>query len=139
MKEYLRLEEMSNRRKDKTLLPVNIWIDDSGTYINERHAKRIKFQQNKGDKMGGQPVASMKLDGVVIKTSHYEDGNQLSESDIDEIRNFVINNSYALDKLADEKIKIEDFDSIMIQGGERASDRAIEHQKDLVDILVEEC
>ena len=43
MKQYL--TEFATLRKKHTKLPVNIWVDDAGTYLNSGHFKRIKFQK----------------------------------------------------------------------------------------------
>lgn len=40
------LTEMSNLRKDQTGLPVNIWVDETGSYKKGKHGPRIKFQND---------------------------------------------------------------------------------------------
>jgi hypothetical protein len=46
---HLLICEMSNLLKRYTGLPVNLWIDDGGTYMNSGHAERLKFQNNTKD------------------------------------------------------------------------------------------
>ena len=51
----------------------------------------------------------------------------LSTEEIKEIQAFVINNAYALDKLADQLIWKEDFFEFMIKGGIKASKEQIDN------------
>jgi hypothetical protein len=46
-KDSSRFNEMAVSRKDKTGLPVNIYLDTNGTYKRGGHGKRIKFQQKR--------------------------------------------------------------------------------------------
>ena len=48
------------------------------------------------------------------------------------------NNSYALSKVADEDIFMDQFDEVMIKGGEPATEEQIENQKILVDEFIKE-
>lgn len=111
--------EMSNKRKFQTGLPVNIWIDEGGWYAG--HAKRIKFQLNHADRMANQPSASMTLDGELVLDTYDKSVSELSKADIRAVSNFVKNNAFALDKIADEEIYMDTFDEFMIRGGEPAS------------------
>ena len=56
--------EMSNYRKRKTGLPVNVWIDQAENYKDGGHAKRIKFQINKADRYQNNSCP-MLLDGSI--------------------------------------------------------------------------
>lgn len=120
--ETLHLQEMANVRKKQTGLPVNIWIDEAETYKKGKHSKFIKFQMDKGLNFK-EPTCPMLLDGTipekVLQCS-------ISKSEIKEIQTFVINNAYALDKLADQLIWKEDFFEFMIKGGDEASKEQIE-------------
>ena len=137
---------MAGKSKNEVGLPVNIYIDDSGTYRNSGHGKRFKFQMNKRNKAKEQPFASMSLylddyktDKAFLKT--YEKSKfkkELSSNDLKQVENFVKNNSYALDKIADQEIWMNQFDEVMIKGGEPASQEAIENQRILVDKFIEE-
>jgi hypothetical protein len=51
-------------------------------------------------------------------------------------RNFAINNSYVLKWLMTGRISIDDFLNVMIKGGDKASEREIELQKEAVDRIV---
>jgi len=120
--ETLHLQEMANVRKKQTGLPVNIWIDEAETYKKGKYSKFIKFQMDKGLNFK-EPTCPMLLDGTipekVLQCS-------ISKSEIKEIQTFVINNAYALDKLADQLIWKEDFFEFMIKGGDEASKEQIE-------------
>lgn len=131
--------EMAGLKKRDTGLPVNLWIDDMGTYIKGRHAKRIKFQANKGNSQGGQPTIPMMLNGEIPKPAFSSIRNsELSSSDIEEIKNFVLNNSEALSVLADGYISFSEFISLMIKNGEEATDQEITDQADKLAFLLNE-
>lgn len=121
--EALHLQEMVNVRKKQTGLPVNIWIDEAETYKKGKYSKFIKFQMDKGLNFK-EPTCPMLLDGTIPE---WKQGQCfISKSEIKEIQTFVINNAYALDKLADQLIWKEDFFEFMIKGGDEASKEQIE-------------
>lgn len=141
LNEKQQLWEMSNRRKNQTGLPVNIYIDENGTYRAVKHSKRIKFQLNHGDKMQNQLFAEMLLDRSIVKNTFQKSKNikiEVDKKDIKQVSNYVKNNSYALDKVADEEIFMEDYDIVAIRGGEEASNEQKENQKRLVDQIVKQ-
>ena len=128
---------MANRRPVQTGLPVNIWIDEAQGYKEGGHWKRIKFQLNHGKRFGNQPNASMDLNGSVVADTYDKTISELSKKEIREISNFVKNNQYALDKVADEDIFMDQFDEVMIKGGKPATKEQIENQKTMVDQFIE--
>jgi hypothetical protein len=104
------LEEMAGLKKPDSGLPVNLWLDDSGAYIRGRHAKRIKFQGDYGNKTNAGNMFSM----LISKDDPQIPAKQLPRlrlpaKDIDAIKTFVKNNADLLDKLADEKITFAMF------------------------------
>ena len=115
--------EMSNKRKELTQLPMNIWIDEAMTYIDGGHSKRIKFQLDKGNKFNKHNCASMDLD-------------ELKSKDIEQVRNFVLNNKYVLEHVADEDIWLDEIWPSMIMGGEPASYEEISKLNLKVDELI---
>lgn len=127
---------MANRRKRQTGLPVNIWIDENATYRKAGHSKRIKFQLNYGNLMIDQPNASMTLDGNVVENTYNPQVSEISKRDIQQVSNFVKNNSYALSRVADGELFLDDFDDIMIKGSEPADIIDIENQKEIVDQII---
>ena len=110
---------MANIYQDETDLPVNIWIDTAKEYISGKHAKRIKFQTNTGGNIGGQPTCPMMLNGEIPPKILKR--NNIDTQFISAVRNFVLNNRFALEKAADELIRDSEFKQIMIKSGEIAS------------------
>ena len=127
--------EMANKNKAQTKLPMNIWIDENQTYINGRHSKRVKFQLNHANRSNPREFGSMDLDGNL----HPDDLNigELSQDDIKQLRNFVLNNKYALEHIADTDIWLDDIWPDIIKGGEPASFEDIRKLNLKVDELVE--
>ena len=82
------LNEMSNYRKGKYNLPVNIWIDGPR---NLQHGKRIKFQNNYSDKFDETDLLTMTIsdDPKLGKTFKKV---KVKQKDIDTIRSWVILN-----------------------------------------------
>ena len=126
--------EMSNKRKELTQLPMNIWIDESMTYIDGGHSKRIKFQLDKGNKFNKHNCASMDLDGNIQPPN--ADLGELKSKDIEQVRNFVLNNKYVLEHVADEDIWLDEIWPSMIMGGEPASYEEISKLNLKVDELI---
>lgn len=54
----------------------------------------------------------------------------------DTIRNFVVNNAYALDKVADQLMWLDEFWNIRIRGGGKATDEEIQELKNKTDEYV---
>ena len=129
---------MANRRKWDTGLPVNIWIDEEKWYLIGGHGKRIKFQLNHANMVYNQPSAVMDLNGnVVVEVwNKVKNDSEISLREINEVSNFVKNNSYAFDKVADEMIYMNQFDLIMIKGGKQASESAVDELKRKVDEFI---
>ena len=128
--------EMLIKNKAKTHLPMNIWIDEAQTYLKGGHSKRIKFQLNHSNKMNLTEFGTMDLDGNLHPDNL--DIGELSTSDIKQLRNFVLNNKYALDKIADNDIWIDEIWGSMIMGGEPASYSDIQKLNLKVDELMRE-
>ena len=119
-----RLREFANLSKRTTGLPVNIWVDVSQSYLQGRHAKRIKFQLNTGHSwvsMDPHEAACMDLEGNVIEKTFNAKHAEITSKEIKAVSNFVKNNAEALELLSDEIIDISDFTQVMIKGGELCS------------------
>lgn len=138
LEESYQLFEMTNRRKHQTGLPVNIYVDENGSYRKGGHGKRIKFQLNRGDKMQNQPFAEMMLDGNVVEKTFKNRKIEINTKELKQISNYVKNNAYALDKVADEEIYMEDYDKVAINGGKEASVEQKEDQKKAVDEIIKQ-
>ena len=127
------LYEMANKWKNATGLPMNIWIDENQSYLQGRHSKRIKFQLDRSTKMNIHNSAPMGLDGEVKVELPKHIG--LTPRDIDQLRNWVHNNKYALELVADVKIPLDEIFPYMIKGGDLASEDAIDVLNAKVDEL----
>jgi len=95
--------EMATLRKSKSNLPVNLYLDDSGSYLRGGHSPRIKFQANKGDHPNTRGIISMTIsDDPEIPIDDYKNKTrELDESDIVQIKKFVILNKDNLLRLCD--------------------------------------
>lgn len=125
--------EMANKHKSETLLPMNIWIDESKTYVKGHHSKRVKFQLDHGNRMNFSRFGTMDLDGNL----HCKDIGELSINDIKALRNFVLNNKVALEHVADNDIWLGQIWPSIILGGEPASFEEIQKLNLKVDELIE--
>ena len=125
--------EMSNKRKALTKLPMNIWIDESQTYIKGHHSKRVKFQLDHGNRINLSRFGTMDLDGNL----QCEDISELSQEDINALRNFVLNNKAALEHVADNDIWLDEIWPDIIKGGEPASFEEIQKLNLKVDELID--
>jgi hypothetical protein len=106
--EHGRFEEMSALRKRDSGLPVNLYLDDTGTYKRSGHWKRIKFQGDHGDKMNPRSLISMTIsNNPEIRPKNVK--ISLPQDEIDRIKDFVARNEDLLSDLADENISIAEF------------------------------
>ena len=126
--------EMSNKNKAKTHLPMNIWIDEAQTYRKGGNSKRIKFQLNHSNKMNLTEFGTMDLDGN-LHPSNLDIG-ELDDSDIKQLRNFVLNNKYMLEHVADAELWLDDIWPYVILGGDVASYEEITKLNLKVDELI---
>ena len=126
----------ANLNKRGSELPVNLWLDENKYYLRGKHAKRIKFQMDYGNKINDRNMASMTLDGNVVWNTYDEQSSEINMKDIRQVSNFVKNNAYALNCLSDNIIGTYDFFQVMIKGGELATKEQIEEQKRLIDEIM---
>lgn len=118
---------MAKLSPKKSLLKTRLYLDDNETYKGSGHGKRIKFQHDK-DIVDGRKWCSMDFEGNI-----HNPGNKfkikLSQNEQDEISNFVKNNVYALNVLCDNQdFYLDEFEEVMIPGGEPATQEQIEEQ-----------
>ena len=124
-----------------TGLPMFILVDEGGDYLTRHHEKGIEFQINKNSRPETWNFCMMTLDGELkfpLKDLQLLDDCDLTDRDIQGLRNFVKNNRYALEKMADEEIYALDFWDVCIKGTHPASSRQLRYFEDAVDILSEE-
>ena len=80
---------------------------------------------------GDKGSCSINFNGKVVYKSTF-----FNDYEITEMKNFTSNNSYALKWLMTTRITVDDFLKVMIKGGEKASDREIELQREAVNRIV---
>lgn len=118
------IHEMANKWRKETRLPMNIWLDESQTYLRGRHSKRIKFQLNTSDKLKPDFVGSMDFDGNIFPRTL--EITKLRRRDLEQLRNFVHNNRHALEMLADMKVWLASIWDDMIKGGNLATEEQVQ-------------
>ena len=95
--------EMATLRKSRSGLPVNLYLDDSGSYLDGGHGPRIKFQPDKGNSPNTRSMIPMTIsDDPTIPLRNYQsrlDG--VGSNDISLIMSFVIANKENLLRLCD--------------------------------------
>lgn len=134
------IQDMACCRPYKTGLPVNIWIDEAESYKNVNSTKCIYFQINKKQKFQTQNTCTMTLDGNIpeddLTEARKKEDFDLEQNELEEVSNFVLNNSYALEKVADQLLWLDEFWKIFIKGGIKAAPEAMELLKDKTDGFV---
>lgn len=95
--------EMATLRKARSGLPVNLYLDDSGSYLDGGHDPRIKFQPDKGNSPNTRSMIPMTIsEEPTISLRNYQsrlDG--VGSNDISLIMSFVIANKENLLRLCD--------------------------------------
>ena len=103
------LMEMSGLRKEDTNLPVNIWIDDVGNERSTPHnLPRIKFQNDTSNKLKSRNTIPMSISiepEVLVKNFQ----TKLTTSDINQIKQFIIDNHDLLTDYWNHKITLVQF------------------------------
>ena len=103
LKERTNAFEMATLRKSRSGLPVNLYLDDSGSYIDGGHAPRIKFQPDKGDSPNTHSMIPMTIsDNPTILIKNYQLRLRgVDNKDISHVKSFVIANKVNLLRLCD--------------------------------------
>ena len=102
------LQEMSKLSKRMSGLPVNLWLDDSGTWKSSKHWKKIKFQRDRGDKSSTRNMIPMSIEDepkILVQNPKLE----ITQAEIKEVREFVSINKDLLIKLSDQQLDIDEF------------------------------
>lgn len=103
-------------RKNRSGLPVNLYLDDSMSYLRKRRRKIVKFQTEKGDHPFDRDFPSMTIEDnpqIFCKNKALTKKIKLSSEEIDQIKSFVKNNKEFLYHLADMDIDFFDFLKVM--------------------------
>jgi hypothetical protein len=102
--------------KKWTYFPANILIDDGGLWTNIGNKKIILFQVNNSEYRDFDKIIPMSIENepqILIKNEKID----LSNYEIEQIRNFVIKCQEELIQLADDKInKLKFFEKINNKG-----------------------
>lgn len=138
-----RYEEMMNKTlvyemvpywSESTGLPVRVWIDEMRTNERGLRSKRIAFQLDKSDEQHPENIASMDFDGNVYPSD--ADLGEVTRKDLQQLRNFVRNNRYALERICEMDAHLETTWEFLIKGGEKAPKEKIEALNRKVDELI---
>ena len=120
--------------KEYTGLPMNVAIDDGYAYdFQQLPFKQVAFQMDIDENLNKDNWNAMGLDGTLCDL----DTGELQESDLAQLRNFVRNNRYALERIAENDLYSEDqIDDDLIMGGGTASEEAIAELKRKADEII---
>ena len=119
--------------KRYTGLPMNVAIDDGYAYdVQQLPFKQVAFQMDTDDRYNMDNWNAMGLDGTLCDP----DIGELQESDLAQFRNFVRNNRYALERIAENDIFSDQIADDLILGGAAASEEAIAELKRKVDEFI---
>ena len=120
--------------KRRTGLPMNVAIDDGYAYdIQQLPFKQVAFQMDTDEDGNMDNWNAMGMDGTLCDPGI----GRLRESDLAQLRNFVHNNRYVLERIAENDLYSEDqIASQLILGGAAASEEAIAELKRKADEII---
>ena len=97
---FFRIDEMATLRASESGLPIDIWLDEGGTY--QCHAPRIKFRAS-NEQRTTREFSSMLLTNPP-SIENYPENSPLRKKDIEKLERFVVNNLDALISLSKGEI-----------------------------------
>ena len=102
------LEEMAGLRKFDSGLPVNLWLDDKSTYKKSGHWKRVKVQNDHGNKINSGDMFSITIsdDPQIMPPNAVVN---IPAKEIEKIKAFIKDNYSLLSELADQEISFAQF------------------------------
>lgn len=122
-------------RKRRTGLPMNIAIDDGYAYdIQHLPFKQVAFQMDTDERGDMDNWNAMGLDGTLCNP----DIGDLQDHEMVQLRNFVRNNRYALEHIAENDLFSDQIADDLILGGEAASEVTVDGLKRKVDEVIAE-
>lgn len=111
--------EMTPLRKIYTGLPMNIWIDELQKYKIGKHEIYVKFQQNTDIELNYfKKVGAINLNGEI---KHIDKASELTDTDIEKLRNYISNNREAIEKVAECELFLRSIEKYLIKGGKIAT------------------
>lgn len=119
---------MANLRKKYTALSVNLWIDGGRMLVYGGHWERLKFQGNISDKINTDLLFPIDLDGNIYFNGR-EQYCELNSKKINEIKNFIKNNRFPLEKILNKELDLKAFQPYFIKGGKLANDEELKWVK----------
>ena len=121
------------KEKEYTGLPMNIAIDDGYAYdLQQLPFKQVAFQMDTDENLNKDNWNAMGLDGTLCDP----DIGELEESDLTQLRNFVRNNRYVLERIAENDLYSDQIANDLILGGEAASGEAVAGLNRKVDDVI---
>ena len=119
--------------KEYAGLPMNIAIDDGYAYdLQQLPFKQVAFQMDTDENLNKDNWNAMGLDGTLCDP----DIGELEESDLTQLRNFVRNNRYVLERIAEIDLYSDQIANDLILGGEAASGEAVAGLNRKVDDVI---
>jgi hypothetical protein len=107
--------EMANFVKRQSGLPVNLWLDEGGYYKRGGHWKRVKFQNDHGEKLNYENLITMTVSDSPVIPRDEARKVKLPAREVEQIRLFVATNRELLSKLADQEIDMFEFRDQMVK------------------------
>ncbi len=99
-------------RKDRTKLPVNIFLDDEGRWMQSGHLNLIKFQPDTGERADSSRMVSLSIEDEP-RILDGKDFIKITPSQFEEVKQFVRNNKDLILRLGRQEIDIGEFISEM--------------------------
>lgn len=126
---------------DLTGLPFEIAVDEIGSHnYVERHNLRV--QMHIGYFLYTKDVydlVEVDMDGnVYTLTDESEKRWNIKHEDFQALMNYMHNNEYALEMMAQQKVDTWDMANFMIKGGKPASEEEIQNLHDMTDFLLKD-
>jgi len=100
MENKFMLNEMATLRKEDSLLPMDVWLDEGATY--QGHAPRLKFRASHEQRTTREFSSMLLTNPPTIE--NFPENSPLKNKDILKLKQFVINNLESLLKLANGEI-----------------------------------
>ena len=125
-------------RPETTGLPFEILVDETGaSKYRETHKLRLRMYVGYFRcRLDMHDYVEVDMEGnVYAHAAESEERWSIKYEDFQKLKNFMQNNKYALEKVAQQKFDTGNFEHYLIKGGEPASEAEIEHLNELADFF----